>query len=189
MMITRAIAVIAALVLPAGASAACSWTVDKGSTLGFTATMQGAAFSGRFGRFEAMIDYDPRDPARAQLRVTVPLASVDTQFAERDDELKKADWFDIATYPSATYNAEGFTPTSKNTFVTKGSLSLRGKSVAVPLNFILEISGARATVTGGADLRRLDFALGWPDTSMVADAVRVTFALTATRDTTSCPSP
>jgi polyisoprenoid-binding protein YceI len=169
----------ALVMLAAGPALACPWQVDMAvSKLGFTATMQGAAFEGRFKAFTATIDFDPAHPETGRAQVVVPLGSVDTAFEERDDELKKAEWFDVKTYPDAVFETTSFSK-SQTGFLAKGMLTLRGVRVAVDLPFTLENAQAATRVRGRAELRRLAFGLGWPTTDMVGDGVTVSIDLLA----------
>jgi polyisoprenoid-binding protein YceI len=165
--------------LASQAAWACPWAIDdKASRIGFTATMQGAAFEGRFTAFNAEIDFDPAHPESSRAKVTVPLASVDTAFAERDDELKKPDWFDIKTHPTAVFTATAFERV-RDGFVSHGTLMLRGVTVPVDLPFTLTPEQQATRVRGKTELKRLAFGLGWPTTDMVGDPVAVTIDLLA----------
>jgi polyisoprenoid-binding protein YceI len=172
------------------ASAECRWSMVKdASAITFTATMQGAEFQGRFGDFDADIVFDPADPARGLVKVTVVLASVDTQFAERDEELRKPDWFDVVQFPIATYEASTFTRTADRSYAATGTLNLRGRTVPVPLEFVLMVDGDTAEAKGTARINRLDFGLGWPGTEVVGGDIGIQVAVTARRADGATCSP
>ncbi|MDX2141829.1 MAG: YceI family protein [Rhodospirillaceae bacterium] len=175
-------------VIPARAS--CLWRVDQSqSVIEFVASMQGAEFTGRFGSFDAHIDFDPAQPDQGQARVTVPLSTVDTQFEERDAEVKKADWFDVERFPQAVYAVSEFIPFAPGEFTAKGSLTLRGQTLPVPLRFKLKTTGARTEMTGETAINRLDFGLGWPATEVVGNPVKIRVSLVALRDPQSTCTP
>lgn len=147
----------------------------KPSTLTFSGTYQGEAFSGRFGRFDANIAFDPANLATSNFDVTITLASADTQNSERDDALKGADFFNVAKMPTAHYVASKFRSLGGSRYAADGTLTLRGVTKPVTLNFVW-IPGAAPALVGDANLNRLDFGVGggkWADTGTIGNAVKV----------------
>jgi polyisoprenoid-binding protein YceI len=180
-MVTRLIthALLPALCFAAAAaeSAPPVWDVDyDASRLGFSAVQAGARFSGRFGRFEAEIRFDPADLAASEARVTIPLASVDSQNGDRDGEVVGAAWFDVANHPTATFLATDFQAVDGG-YVTTGDLTIKGRTHAVPFRFtVTPAADGRVTLDGSATLDRLALSLGtgeWTDTSWVGRAIEV----------------
>jgi polyisoprenoid-binding protein YceI len=140
------------------------WQMAKGSSLGFSSSFQGEAFSGSFTRFTPQIRFDPKQ-----------LASADTRNGERDDTLKTSDFFDIGKTPTARYTATAFKDLGNGRYQANGTLSLRGISKPVALVFSWK-PGASAILTGEATVNRLDFKIGtgdWSDTGLLPNAVKV----------------
>ena len=147
----------------------------KSSTLTFSSSYQGETFSGRFGRFDANIAFDPANLGTSRFDVTINLASADTQNSERDDTLKGADFFNVAKMPTAHYMATKFRSLGGNRYAADGTLALRGVTKPVTLNFVW-IAGVIVALTGDASVNRLDFGVGageWADTSTIGNAVKV----------------
>lgn len=165
------------LTLPAHAA---SYRADtKSSTLTFSSSYQGEAFTGRFGRFDANIAFDPANLAASSFDVTITLASADTQSSERDDMLKGADFFNAGKMPVSHYAAAKFRSLGGNRYAADGVLTLRGVSKPVILSFIWT-PGATAALVGDATVNRLDFGVGggeWADTATIGNAVKVHTAL------------
>jgi len=159
---------------------AASYRADaKSSTLTFSSSYQGEAFTGRFGRFDANIAFDPANLATSNFDVTITLASADTQSSERDDALKGADFFNVAKMPTAHYIASKFRSLGGNRYAADGSLTLRGVTKPVVLNFTWT-PGAAPALVGDANVNRLDFGVGggqWADTATIGNAVKVHTAL------------
>jgi polyisoprenoid-binding protein YceI len=158
------------------AAHAGTWHADgKSSTLGFSGTAQGDAFSGRFKTFDATIAFDPAQLATSRFDVKITLASADTANSERDDSLRGGDFFDTARTPVATYTATKFRSLGGNRYTADGTLELRGVSKPVTLTFAWA-AGATPALVGDAVVNRLDFKVGggqWADTSQIANAVKV----------------
>jgi polyisoprenoid-binding protein YceI len=94
--------------------------------------------------------------------------------------MRSADIFDVAHFPGAHYVTKSITKTAAG-YSAVGSLTLRGVTKDVPIDFQFTAAGAGAKLEGTAKLKRLDFGVGqgdWKATDQIADAVRVSFSLT-----------
>ncbi|WP_297443746.1 YceI family protein [Acidocella sp.] len=172
-----------ALLLAASPAAAASWSMAPAqSTLSFTGTETGAAFTGSFSSWQAAISYDPAHPQAAKVQITIDLASAKTGDPQRDEALPGSDWFNIAATPKAVFTATGFTPLGGDKFTTTGTLTLRGHSQKLMLPFTLDIKGNQATAKGTLTLHRTDFGVGqgaWATGDYVGLDVGVSFTLIA----------
>ena len=160
------------------------WTVQKGSTLGFTATWSENAIEGRFKTWTADILFSPEALDRSKLTVAVDVGSADTGDAQRDQSLPSGDFFDTAEHPKATFTAAKFRKTGEGKFVADGTLDLRGVKKPLSLPFSLKIDGDTATASGVTTLDRTTFGVGqgeWASTDQIAAKVKVSFRLTAKR--------
>lgn len=159
-----------------------AWGVQKGSTLGFSATWSDNAIEGRFKTWTADILFSPDALDRSKLTVAIDTASVDTGDAQRDQSLPSGDFFDTAEHPKATFTATKFRKTGEGKFVADGTLDLRGVKKPLSLPFSLKIDGDTATARGVTTLDRTTFGVGqgeWASTDEIAAKVKVSFSLTA----------
>jgi len=167
-------AALVAMFSTAAANAA-DYVQAPGSTLVFATSYDGETFTGRFGKFDTKVSFDPMRPDLSTLDVTIGLAGTSTGNGDRDSTLAGPDFFDVAKFGQATYTAKGFKPLGGNRYSADGTLTLRGVSRPVTLTF-LWTPGAQPTLTGKATLKRLDFGVGggdWKDTGTIPDAVAV----------------
>lgn len=165
---------LAALLAPAAAAAA-DYVQAPGSTLAFASRYDGELFTGRFGRFETQLSFDPARPEEGRLDVTIDLASAATGNSDRDTTLRTSDFFDVARFAHARYTASGFRRLDDGQYVAEGTLELRGVRKPVTLTFQWS-EGAQPVLTGRAVVRRLDFGVGggdWADTGVIPNAVNV----------------
>jgi polyisoprenoid-binding protein YceI len=178
-------AAVSAFAALAGAAQAATWKIDPArSHLGFAGVQAGAPFKGRFGRFGAAIAFDPDRPSPAQVLVTVDLASAATGDTQRDEALPGKDWFDIAQFPQAKFEATSVRRKGPNTFEAVGVLTLRGVSRPLTLPFTLDANGQTAHARGHVDLTRTAFGVGqgtWASGQWVGLAVGVDFDIVAIR--------
>lgn len=169
-------AVATALVaMMAGPAMAADYVQAPGSTLVFASQYDGETFTGSFPGFSTRLSFDPAQLADARLDVTIPLANAKSGNADRDSTLQSADFFDVAKYAQARYTASKFRSLGGNQYAADGTLSLRGVSKPVTLNFTWT-PGAKPVLSGKATVKRLDFGVGsgdWTDTSTIPNEVAI----------------
>lgn len=146
-----------------------------GSTLAFAGTYQGEVFTGKFTGFATRFSFDPKRLAASKLDVTIPLATASTGNPDYDGELRGDAFFNATKFPQAKYTASKFRALGGNRYAADGTLSLRGVSKPVTLEFTWT-PGAKPVLAGKATVKRLDFGVGdgdWADTSLIPDAIAI----------------
>ncbi len=169
------LALLPALLLAGSPAHAADYTQAPGSNLAFAGSYQGEVFTGKFPGFTTRLSFDPKQLAQARLDVTIPLAAATTSNADYDGELHGPAFFNAAKFPQARYTATTFRALGGNRYAADGTLSLRGVSKPVTLQFTWT-PGARPVLSGKAKVRRLAFGIGggeWADTSLIADAISI----------------
>ena len=63
--------------------------------------------SAQFGQGTGTLDFDPSDLAKASVKVTLPLASLNTSVPDLDEHLRSADFFETAKFPAASFSSSG----------------------------------------------------------------------------------
>ena len=165
--------------LPRAARAADFAADPAQSSLEFTGTQAGADFKGVFHKFTAAITFAPDALAASHFEVQIDMRSEDSMDKDRDQTIKGSDVFDVAHNPSAHYITKSITKTAGG-YTALGSLTLRGVTKDVPIDFQFTQTAGGAKLEGGARLKRLDFGVGqgeWKSTEMIGDGVKVNFSL------------
>ncbi|WP_309621465.1 YceI family protein [Novosphingobium sp.] len=163
---------------------ASTWLLQPGGQLRFAAAYSGAPINGSFGKWDADIVFSPDDLAHSRIKVSVDLASVGTDDSSRDDMLRSDSFFGAAAHPRAVFTASRIIAKGGGRYVASGTLSLHGQQRPLAVVFTLTITGNTATANGSARLNRLAYGVGsdeWATTDQVADAVSISFRLTARR--------
>lgn len=95
-------------------------------------------FSGMFAAASGTLTLDPAKPAATKLEVTVDTRSVYVPVSKLTEELKSADWFDIAKFPEAKFVATKVTANGPEDATIDGDLTLHGvtKPVAIKAHFV-----------------------------------------------------
>src|SRR5271163_1368300 len=121
---------------------------------------------GRFDKVTGTISA-AKEPADCAVNISIDAASIDTQFARRDEDLRGPDFFDVKNFPAMTYRGHGIRKAADGAWVMDGSLTIRGVTKEVPLTF--QFKGlfpdmpagkpARASFHAMAAVKRGDFGM------------------------------
>jgi polyisoprenoid-binding protein YceI len=109
----------------------------KGMHAFITFRIQHLGFSwleGRFDRFSGVFDYDPANPANNRVKVTIDVASLDTNHAERDKHLRSERFFDVRRYPKATFVSTGWEELGNGRARLTGDFTLRGVTKTITID-------------------------------------------------------
>ena len=162
----RALGAVAALaVLAAAGSTAAQdgthWTVDPAhSTIAFESSAEGAAFEGRFERWNADIHFDPKAVGSSTVSVQVETGSVVTGDSSRDQSAQSSDWFATAMFPKATFTSHTIKDLGGGKYEADGDLTIRDKSQPLALPFTLAIKGDEADMHSEVEVDRSMWGLG-----------------------------
>ena len=157
--------------------------VPAQSAVNFEAKQMGVPLKGHFKKFDAKIAFDAAKPEASKIHFSIDTGSATMGAKETDAELPKADWFNVAKFPQATFDSSAVKALGGGKFQVDGTLTIKGNAQKVSLPVTLTQSGATTTASGSLPLKRLTFKIGdgdWKDTSMVADEVTVQFKLALT---------
>jgi polyisoprenoid-binding protein YceI len=104
------------------------------------------------------------DPSASTVVAEIDLASIDTGNADRDEDLRSANYLDVARYPTMAYRSTAVRVIGDR-FTIDGDLTLHG--VTRPVQLTGELHGIRANGKGGtvaglgatAEIDRRDFGI------------------------------
>ena len=98
---------------------------------------------GRFGIMSGAIVLNESDITKSSVDVTIDINTVDTGVAPRDADLKSANFFDVAQYPTASFVSTSVAKNSSG-FAVSGNLTLHGVTKPV----VLQVEGPNGPVPG-----------------------------------------
>jgi polyisoprenoid-binding protein YceI len=121
---------------------------------------------GRFNKVTGTISV-AKEPADCAVDISIDTASIDTQIARRDEDLRGPDFFDVKNFPTMTYRGRGIRQAADGAWVMDGSLTIRGVTKEVPLTFRFKGmfpdmpagQPARASFHATAAVKRGDFGM------------------------------
>lgn len=173
-----------------------AYHVEPGHTqVNFAVTHMGISpYAGWFSGASGTLFVDPARPDGAKVSITIPVASVMTTSDKLTGELKSADWFDAAKFPTATFTATSVRPTGQNAAVIQGTLTLHGVSKPVELHARLFGSAANPMskapslgFVGRMVINRSDFGVS-KYVPMVSDQVDLIINAAFEKDPAPSPS-
>jgi polyisoprenoid-binding protein YceI len=174
-------ALIAATALPsAPVLAQAAKLVAAQSEVAFVTKQMGVPVDGKFKKFDAQINLDPKKPEAGSVAFTIDTGSATLGVPESDAEMPKASWFNVAKFPQASFKSSAIKGLGNGKFEVAGKLDIKGnaRDVVVPVQIVQ--LGSNSTATGSFVIKRLDFKIGeaeWADTTVVANDVTVKFKL------------
>lgn len=154
-----------------------------GSEIVFTIRQMGVPVEGRFGRFQAQIAFDPRQPAGGSVRLSIDTGSARFGAREIDAEVGKPAWLDAAKFPQAIFTSRAIKALGDGRFEVSGELGIKGSTRPLVVPVQITQAGGASTARGRFAIERLAFRIGdgeWSDTSLVADEVQVRFEFALT---------
>ncbi len=113
----------------------------KGSHAFIQFKIQHLGFSwllGRFNTFEGEFQLNKDKIENSKVNVTIDVASVDSNHAERDKHLRGEDFFEVKKFPQATFVSTKVEKTGDKTAKVTGDFTLKGitKPVTLDVNYI-----------------------------------------------------
>jgi polyisoprenoid-binding protein YceI len=159
-----------ALLLAAGSATAAPvrYDLDPNHTrIDFSWTHFGFSHPmGRFDRFDGDFRFDPADPTKSSVTVTIPIDSIDTGVAKLDAHLKTDEFFDVAKYPTATFKSTQVERSGEHGLKVTGDLTLHGVTKPVVLDVTVNKVGRHpmagrdaAGFDASATIKRSDFGI------------------------------
>ncbi len=154
---------------------------DK-SAINFGYKQMSVPLEGRFKKFSAQISFDQTKPEQATAKFDIDVASIDTGSSEGDDEVVGKVWFNVKSFPKASFVSTGIKSLGASHFEVQGKLTIKGKTLLVTAPFTFKPSGGNAVFDGVFNIKRTDYAIGegeWADDSIIANQIQIKFHITA----------
>ncbi len=160
-------AILTAFLLLPFAAAAETWNVDPvHSSASFKIRHFLTKVHGSFHDFSGTIDYDPAKPEATTLKFEIQATSVDTANERRDNHLRSADFFDVESHPTWSFESTKVESAGKGKLKVTGKLTMRGKTHEVTLDVdalgTMETGdGPRAGFVTELTVNRMDYDIAY----------------------------
>jgi len=167
-----------------GASLAHADIDTSKSTVIATTKQMNVPVDGKFRKFSAQLSFDPAKPTAGSANVSIDTGSYDLGDDDYNKQVRGAEWFDAAKFPTATFVSSAIAPAGGNKYNVTGKITIKGKSQTVTVPVTVTQQGATETFDGALPIKRTQFDVGtgeWKDTSIVADDVVIKFHIVAAK--------
>lgn len=181
-----ALCLMAALAFPSMA-ATSQWTIDSAhSTAQFLVIhLEVSDVEGTFTKVTGSATIDDDDLSKSRVSASIDVSTVDTGIGMRDDDLKSADFFNVVSYPTMTFQSTKIWKTGDGDAKMTGNLTLHG--VTKEVTFDVKIPAppanqtpARRTAEATATISRRAFGVSG-DSMMIGDDVSITLEIQLVR--------
>jgi polyisoprenoid-binding protein YceI len=174
-----AVAVILSLPLLAESN---TWEIDPNHTASqFSIRHLGiSTVRGLFEKTSGTVTYDPADPSKTTIDVSIDAATVNTRVERRDNDLRSPNFFDVAKYPTITFKSKHTEAAGSGKLKITGDLTIHGvtKEVVLDVESPTEpikdpMGGFRIGTSATTSINRKDFGVnGAP--MMAGEQVQIT---------------
>lgn len=153
-----------------GVAQVSTWEIDSAhSGAHFSVRhMMIATVRGEFRKVTGTINMDEKDISKSSVEAVIDATTIDSREERRDNDLRSANFFDVAKFPTITFKSKSVTRLGEGKFKVAGDLTMHGITKEV----ILDVEGLNTQVTDprrgpkmGASattkINRSDFGLTW----------------------------
>jgi polyisoprenoid-binding protein YceI len=126
-----------------------------------------ATVRGQFHQVSGWVTAPDGDPARGRIEVTIDASSIDTGVGARDDDLRSANFFDVANHPQITFRSTSIGRVGENEYEVVGDLTMRGLTKPVTLRGTMEgtindpFGNERVAASFAGRVNRSEWGLSW----------------------------
>lgn len=128
MIMKKVLTFLAVAFITIGSFAQTNWKIDSAhSSLNFDIAHSGISFvNGKFTDYTGEVTTYGEELDEATINFTVQIASINTNVEMRDNHLKSADFFEVETYPTMTFESTKILATGKpDLYLLHGKLTIK----------------------------------------------------------------
>jgi len=144
-----------------------SWEIDPAhANAQFTVRHLGISnVQGEFTKVTGTLELDDQDVTKSKVIATIDVNSIDTRNSDRDADLKSDHFFDVAKFPTMTFQSKKITRSSDGRLQMAGDLTIHGVTREVTFDVegpsapISVWNGVRRGASATTKINRQDFGL------------------------------
>jgi polyisoprenoid-binding protein YceI len=141
---------------------------------------------GRFNDVSGTVTQDKENPPKSAVEFSVPVESIDTHVAKRDQHLKSPDFFNAKQFPVITFKSKEVKETGKDSYQITGDFTLHGVTKSLTIDFKKggEAKGMQGEYRAGGEaqftIKRSDYGMSFM-LNAVGDEVSIVLAIEGVR--------
>lgn len=137
------------------------FTLADESTVSFVGSKITGSHEGGFHEFDGEITLVDDDPERSSVVLNIDTTSLWADNERLTGHLKSADFFDVETYPTATFTSTAIEAAGDSYTVT-GNLDLHGVTRSISFPARIAVEPDRVTAQAEFSIMRFDFDIVYP---------------------------
>lgn len=136
-------------------------TFAEGSTVSWIGSKVTGSHDGGFHAFDGEISLVDGDPAASRVSVVIDTTSLWSDSERLTGHLKSADFFEVETYPTATFTSTSIEPAEEGYAVT-GNLELHGVAKSITFPATISVEEGRIAIQAEFFIQRYDWDIVYP---------------------------
>ena len=151
--------------------------VDTDSKVQFVIRNFGINTDGQISGLKGQIIFDKNKLAKSSFDITAEVSSINTDNKKRDNHLRAADYFDVASFPVMHITGKPLL-VKGNAYILKGSLTIKDVTKPIEIPFTATPRQNKFSFIGNFKINRLDYHIG-DKSAILSDDVKITFQVLA----------
>lgn len=158
-----------------------SSTLPLGGSIGFVGSKVTGSHEGGFEAFEGEVALTSDSPEGATVKVTIDTTSLWSDDERLTGHLKSPDFFDVETYPTATFSSTSIVANDDGSYTLTGNLDLHGVTKQISFPASISMSDSGFTANAEFSVMRFDFGIEYPGKAddLIRDEVLIKLDLTS----------
>lgn len=168
---------------PEAAAEETAYSFTDESSIGFVGSKVTGSHEGGFKTFSGSFSIAGDKPGSGPHSIVIEMDSVWSDADKLTEHLKSADFFEVETYPTATFTVTGIEPAEEgNSYTLSGTLELHGvtKAITFPAAIARRPDG-KVTLDSEFAINRKDFGIDYPGKAddLIREEVVIKLAMVA----------
>lgn len=162
-------------------SEGATYTLTADSKIGFVGSKVTGSHEGGFEAFSGSIGLVESSPDSSTVEIEIDTTSLWSDNERLTGHLKSADFFEVETYPTATFASTSIEPAAEGGYLITGNLDLHGVTKQISFPATIEVGESQVRASAEFAIKRFDFDIVYPGKAedLIRDDVLVKFDLVA----------
>ena len=146
----------------AEAVAATVYQLSEESTVGFVGAKVTGSHDGGFTSLSGAVSVAGGTPESSSVEVVIDTTSLWADNEKLTGHLKSADFFDVETYPTATFTSTAIAANEDGTYTLTGNLDLHGITKQISFPADVEVDDHGFSAAAEFSINRMEFEIEYP---------------------------
>ncbi len=157
------------------------YTLTDASKISFVGSKVTGSHDGGFESFTGTIRLVGEDPTSSSVDVEIDTTSLWSDNERLTGHLKSADFFEVETYPTATFTSTSIAPAADGGYTMTGNLDLHGVTKQISFPAQIEVGENEIRASAEFAIKRFDFGIVYPGKAedLIRDDVLIKLDLVA----------